>query len=206
MIKGIEGRTKLAIWASTFAILIVAFQWSIIDWITPFLLIPLMIVVFLVFLTGLGFSLSCLVKFKEIKWLGAIPLAIQLVALAILAYVPFTKIWINTDFYLNKSERHEVVSKVYAGELISNVEHNSSLIALDSDYANISKGGNEIVVQDIDGLKYVFFFTFRGLLDNYSGFLYVPDGGDPSKYADLAEKDATQIVKYADNWYYTTHH
>ncbi|MCK8124349.1 hypothetical protein MTF66_05025 [Pseudoalteromonas sp. 2CM39R] len=206
MIKGIEKRTKLALWVSAFAILIMAFQWTIIDWITPFLMMPLMLAVFVIFLTGVGFSLSCLFKFKEIRWLATIPLAIQLVAFAILELVPFTKLWIDADFHLYESQRQEVVQRVYSGELISNVKHNSSLIALGSEYSKISMGGNEIVVQDIEGLKYVFFFTFRGILDNYSGFLYVPDGGDPRNYADLDEDDVTQIIKYADNWYYTSHH
>ncbi|KTG20529.1 hypothetical protein NQU96_16485 [Pseudoalteromonas elyakovii] len=206
MIKGIENRAKLAVGVSAFAILIMAFQWSIIDWITPFLMMPLMLVVFIVFLTGLGFSISCLFKFKEIRWLATIPLAVQLVALAVLEFVPFTKLWINADFHLYESQRQEVVARVYSGELVSNVQHNSSLIALGSEYSKISMGGNEIVVQDIDGSKYVFFYTFRGILDNYSGFLYVPDGGDPRSYADLDEEDVTQIIKYADNWYYTSHH
>lgn len=206
MIKGIENRAKLAIWTSVVAILIMAFQWSIIDWITPFLMMPLKVVVFILFAIGLGFSLSCLFKFKDIRWLATIPLAIQLAALAILELVPFTTLWVNADFHLYESQRQEVVAKVYSGELVSNVEYNPSLIALGSEYSKISMGGNEIEVQDIDGLKYVFFFTFRGILDNYSGFLYVPDGGDPRNYPDLDEKGVTQIVKYADHWYYAAHH
>ena len=105
-----------------------------------------------------------------------------------------------------ESQRQEVVEKVYSGELVPNVRHNSSLIALGAEYSKLSMGGNEIVVQDIDGLVYVFFFTYRGILDNYSGFLFVPDGGDPRNYSDLNEDDVTQIVKYADNWYWASHH
>ena len=52
MIKGIENRAKLAVGISAFAILIMAFQWSIIDWITPFMMMPLMLVVFIVFLSS----------------------------------------------------------------------------------------------------------------------------------------------------------
>ena len=206
MIKGIEKRTKFAMWISIFAILIMAFQWSIIDWITPLLMPFLIFLVFVIFLIGLGFSLSCLFKFKRIRWLAIIPLATQLLAFVIIEFVPFTKLWVNVDFHLYESQRQEVVERVYSGELVPNVEYNSSLIALGSEYSNVSMGGNEIQIQDINGLKYVFFFTFRGILDNYSGFLYVPDGGDPINFADLNEEDVTQIIKYADNWYYTSHH
>ncbi|TLX48064.1 hypothetical protein C1E24_04480 [Pseudoalteromonas phenolica] len=206
MIKGIEKRTKLAMSISIFAILIMAFQWSIIDWITPLLMPFLIFLVFIIFLIGLGFSLSCLFKFKQIRWLAIVPLATQLLAFVIIEFVPFTKLWVNVDFHLYKSQRQEVVERVYSGELVPNVEYNSSMIALGSEYSKVSMGGNEIQIQDINGLKYVFFFTFRGILDNYSGFLYVPDGGDPINFADLNEEDVTQIIKYADNWYYTSHH
>jgi hypothetical protein len=206
MIKGIEKRTKFAVWISIFTILIMAFQWSIIDWITPLLMPFLIFLVFVIFLIGLGFSLSCLFKFKQIRWLAIVPLATQLLTFVILEFVPFTKLWVNADFHLYESQRQEIVEKVYSGELVPNVEYNSSLIALGSEYSKVSMGGNEIQIQDINGLKYVFFFTFRGILDNYSGFLYVPDGGDPINFADLNEKDVTQIIKYADNWYYTSHH
>ena len=83
---------------------------------------------------------------------------------------------------------------------------NFPLIALGSEYANISKGGNEVMLQEIEGENYVMFYTFRGILDNYSGFLYVPLGGDPRNFLDLNEQDTTQIIQYSDNWYYASHH
>ncbi len=51
----------------------------------------------------------------------------------------------------------------------------------------------------------MFFFTFRGVLDNYSGFLFVPDGGDPKEFYDLGEPGSTQLVKYGKNWYWAGH-
>lgn len=205
MIKGIEKRAKLSVGVSVFAILVMAFQWSIVDWITPFLMMPLMLVVFVTFAIGIFFSLSCLFNFKEIRWLATVPLTIQLVAFVILKFVPFTKLWIDADYHLFESQRHEVIERVYSGELVSNVKHNASLISLGTEYSKISMGGNEIVVKEIDGLIYVFFFTFRGILDNYSGFLYVPDGGDPKNYADFNDADVTQIIQYDNNWYYASH-
>ena len=66
-------------------------------------------------------------------------------------------------------------------------------------------GGNEVVVESHDGANYVFFFTFRGILDNYSGFLYVPEGGKASRFSDLSEQDSTQIKHLENNWYFTSH-
>ncbi|OFC72326.1 hypothetical protein [Alteromonas confluentis] len=206
MVKGIGKRTTLAFGVSAFAILVIAFQWTIVDWITPFLMLPLMWLVMVLFITGACFSLSCLFKFREIRWRATIPAVIQFSAFAIVLFVPFTNLWIDADFHLYESQRQEVVERVYSGELVPNVSHNSALIALNSAYSKISMGGNEIVVRDIDGLVYVFFFTYRGILDNYSGFLFVPDGGDPRNYSDLNEDDVTQIIKYTDNWYWASHH
>lgn len=75
-----------------------------------------------------------------------------------------------------------------------------------SEYSNVSKGGNEIIVEEHNGLKYIFFFTFRGILDNYSGFIHIPEGGDPSQFLDFDEKESTQIVHMEGNWYYASHH
>jgi hypothetical protein len=52
----------------------------------------------------------------------------------------------------------------------------------------------------------VFFFTFRGILDNYAGFLYVPSGGKPTEYSDLNEPQSVEIEHLEGNWYYASHH
>jgi len=94
---------------------------------------------------------------------------------------------------------------VFAGTLQPNVDHNPRLIRLDESYPLVSMGGNEIVVEEHDGGKYVLFFTFRGILDNYSGFLYVPSGGVPSLFSDLNEQQFTEIEPLEENWYFVSH-
>ena len=53
--------------------------------------------------------------------------------------------------------------------------------------------------------KYVFFYTFRGILDNYSGFLWVPEGGKPELFQDAGES-GTEVLFYGGNWYFIGHH
>ena len=120
--------------------------------------------------------------------------------------MPFADISIDIDFKIHKKAREEIVAKVYEGELKNNISYNSSLIALGSSYPTVSAGGNEIVVEEHDGKKYVFFFFNRGVVDNYSGYLYVPEGGDPQKYGDLNESHSTQIIPYGGPWFWTSHH
>ena len=106
---------------------------------------------------------------------------------------------------INKEQRERVVAKVLNGELQPNVKYNASLINLNAGYSGLSRGGNDIVVEDHEGLTYVFFFTFRGVLDNYSGYLYVPKGGSPEMYGDLDESEFTQIKHIESNWYLVSH-
>lgn len=206
MIKGIQKRTYFALIVSIFALVIAAFRWTIIDWVTPFLMAPIYLFTLVVFVVGFVFSLSCLFKFKDLKWLAVTPVLIQLICLALLTVVPFTKIWLNINFHLYESQREDVVQRINSGDLTPNVMPNFPLIELGPEYSNISKGGNQVVVREIESQNYVMFYTFRGILDNYSGFLYVPSGGDPRNFEDLHEQDSTQIIKYTDHWYYTSHH
>jgi len=199
-------RIILTITISVLVILVVAFQWIIIDWITPFLyplLFALLIITFSVFFIV---NFIHLFKFSEKGLLVFVPVIYQILTILIILYVPFTNLWLKFDFWYYKDERNEIVQNVKDRELTGNVSHNSNLIKLDTKHPLLSLGGNEIVVQERDGLKYILFYTFRGVLDNYSGFLYVPEFGHPTKYSDLDETDATQIIHLEKNWYYVSHH
>jgi hypothetical protein len=70
----------------------------------------------------------------------------------------------------------------------------------------VSMGGNEILEEVHDGKTYLFFFTFRGILDSYAGFLFVPTGGDPRAFSDLNEAPATFITRYSEHWFFASHH
>jgi len=119
-------------------------------------------------------------------------------------FVPFTEIWLDINFRSKKAAREAIVEKVLAGELSPNVSRNSALIALPNE-PGLSKGGDQIVVQGSGEYRYVFFYTFRGLLDNYSGYLWVPPNGTPQAYSDAGEP-GTQIKKIDSNWYFIGHH
>ncbi len=206
MLSGIKKRFDLAIISSVLLILLSVFEWSLVDTITIFLMLPLSAAVWLFFIGCLVASLTCLLNFKRIGLKSVAPIGIQAVALLLVIYVPFTALWLKADYILNKAQREVVVAKVLNGQLKPNVEHNAGLIHLSGDYSGLSRGGDDIVVENHEGVTYVFFFTFRGILDNYSGYLYVPDGGSAEKYSDLSESDVTQIKHIENNWYLVSHH
>ncbi len=169
-------------------------------------MIPLSGAVWLFFIGCVISSLTCLLKFKDIGRKSLVPIGIQAIAFFLVIYVPFTYLWLKADYMLNKEQRDMVVSQVLNGELTPNVEHNSSLIHLNDDYSGLSRGGDDIIIESHEGLTYVFFFTFRGILDNYSGYLYVPEGGTPEMFSDLNEADMTEIKHVENNWYWVSHH
>ncbi|MBE7122751.1 hypothetical protein FT638_23080, partial [Bacillus cereus] len=77
-------------------------------------------------------------------------------------------------------------------------------IHLPKQFASTSKNGGDVIIQQNKNGISVFFFTYRGILDNFSGFIYTPNDTRPNKYDFNNEyKDITKIEK---NWYYVTSH
>lgn len=105
-----------------------------------------------------------------------------------------------------------VVKKVSAwinsGEIKSNVKNDSHLISLGDSYPNVSVGGNQVAVYGFGSNKYVFFNTFSGFLDsNASGFIYVPQGGDPQNCSEDVDKEPrARIVSLDNNWFCVSHY
>jgi hypothetical protein len=183
----------LSLVSSILVILVAFFQWNLVDIITEFLMLPIWLLVF-------GFFIVITVKtiinlFKNKDWK---PFTIQLLTILLWLFFPFTQVMLDLDFKMNKVEREEVVEMVENGALKPNVSHNSSLILLPEKYARLSKGGGEIVIDKSGNL--VLFFTYRGMLDNFSGFVYSPNDKKPSK-RDF-DGDFKQIEKLDENWYF----
>jgi hypothetical protein len=182
-----------------------AFQWDLIDWLTPFLMPLVWGVAWLFFgVASVWTIVHCLANLR-VWQRSAVPLTICVASLTIVFAVPFTALWVQFDFARKRDARERVVDLVTSGALQPNVEYNPRLIRLDSSAPTVSKGGNELVVQRDARGTYVFFYTFRGILDNYAGFLFVPPNGTPATFGDFSEVNATQLVKMADGWYFASH-
>jgi hypothetical protein len=186
--------------ASTVLVALAAFHWTLIDWITPFLMPPVQGAAWLFFATALIFALVEAVRSRRAPARALAPVAVCFIAVAMLATVPFTRIWLAANFYLKLSDRETVVRRVVNRELRPNVSHNSALIALPA-LPELSSGGNEIIIQQLDQGPYVFFFTYRGILDNASGFVWVPPGASPGEFR---HSEFAEITPYAPNWYFVS--
>ena len=132
----------------------------------------------------------------------AIPFLICAVTLVLLQYAPLNKVALQQNFHWHRADRERIVARVQAGQLKPNVSYNENLIALGGNEPNVSAGGNDIVVDQAQEGTYVLFLTSRGLKHYFTGFLYVPPGGDPKSFFEFEDKPPSQLVRYDKDWYF----
>ncbi len=177
-------------------------QWVVMDWITQFLFPAVQFVGVALLAGSLCASISrCLSQLRKGQRLDVGPLCVNLATIALLLFVPFTTLWLDANYYWHRSARIHVVDQIRAGVLKPNVLHNASLIKLDGS-STLSLGGNEVLVRDQPQGSYVLFFTFRGILDHYSGFLYVPAGGSPESFAEAQGDHFIEITPLEPDWFF----
>ena len=182
-------------------ILVNLFSWSLVDLLTVFIEPVLKFLIWGLFLLVFFLSfISIFFNLKRYKIKAFLPFLINIVTFLTVFYVPFTNIWLDLDFQTNLAEREQVILLVESGELKPNVSYNGSLIALPEEYQNISKGGGDILVERKGNKKMILFFTFRGISDNFSGFVYSPDNQKPSS-GDFSG-DFKQIKKIKERWFW----
>jgi len=124
-------------------------------------------------------------------------LLIITVSTLICLFFPFTKTTLTLDFKLNYKARNEVVELIKTGELKPE-ETNERLITLPGKYERLSKGGGEVVIEHFSDHDVYLFFTFRGILDNYSGFVY---DSNENAWEELSRK-YFEVVKLDDSWFF----
>lgn len=183
-------------------VVLVAGQWLLVDLFTPFILFPVLGAVWLLYFTVLPLSAWIAFKSRKKAWIVTFSFS-SLCGLAAW-FDPFTPLWLKAYFVQYEAERTQAVQAVYR-DALPHAAHNPSVRILPSTGPILSMGGNEVIVEEHEGGTYVLFFTFRGILDNYAGYLFVPDGGESRMFGDLS-KGATEIHQLKKNWFYVSHH
>lgn len=189
--------------ASALALLAAALHWTLVDLVPVLIFMPLAepaSVLPLAIATLV--SVVVLARARGRGTANRLALLVCVGAWVALATVPFTRIWLAANFRWHAAARERIVGEIASGKLKPNVDYNASLIALGPGEPHVSAGGNDVVVEMREGGRpWVLFFTFRGVLNHYSGFLYVPDGGDAETFGDLSHRKH-QVVRYAPGWYF----
>lgn len=128
--------------------------------------------------------------------------------IALLAgFAPLAEWKSECDFYLNLPARMQVVEMVKNNKLERPYDYNRELCTLPFWLKGLSKGGGDIVVTDgttstskvNPSRLHIFFFTYRGVLDRYSGFEYSADDKPP-----VSSSKAKQVLHLQTNWYWAT--
>ncbi|WP_318618368.1 hypothetical protein [Priestia megaterium] len=187
----------LSLISSLLVILVSLFQWDLVDIITEFLMLPIWLFVYAFFIIMTIWTLIHL--FKKRKWQ---PFVIQLITISLWFFFPFNQVNLDLNFKIHQDKREKVATKIENGVIKPNVSDSPSLIQLPKKYTQLSKGGGDIVVETKGKAKSILFFTYRGMLDNFSGFVYNPNDNKPSK-SDF-NGDFKQIKKVHKNWYYVS--
>jgi hypothetical protein len=192
--------STLAIACFFFGFLIIAFtalQWDLIELFTPFLIAP-MILCFQAGFVGLTLAtiIYLAVQFRENLAKAILPLLINGATFLILWLVPFTDIRLDLEFRSNYQAYNEIIEMVEDGRIESN---DIGLAQLPSGYLHISRGG-KIIVDQSGGVTSVYFFTFRGVLDNFSGYMYRSNDTPPPHH--FIGGDWKQIERKQPQWFF----
>ena len=192
-----------AILISTATLVIAIFELAMADWPSGFVLLVLVPLAALTFI-GCGlWSMTLLLRIRRQGVKFGTPFLVYALTLALLEYAPLQQIALQRNFDWHRTSRERILARIEAGELKPNVAHDHNLIALGNGEANVSAGGNDIVLDRAEnGHYYVLFLTSRGLKHNFSGFLHVPPGGDPKDFFEFDDKPPSRVIRYDKDWYF----
>ena len=181
---------------SILVLIILAFQWSIVDLVTPFLFEPIEGAAWVLLLVSTLISAILYTKGRS-KWpMSYLPLMAFICVILCAEFVPFTSIWLDINFRIYKAEREKVAADIFSGKLRPNVTYNQSLITLPSSYSGLSTGGGEVVIYNFGNDSGVYFFTFRGILGRSSGYLFMSSDAVPSG------DGIVEASKVAPHWFF----
>ncbi|WP_138416636.1 hypothetical protein [Aquibacillus sediminis] len=186
----------LAIFASVLLLVFKFFEWQLVGLFTVFFLPVIWLVFYGFFIVAGVLSIVQWVRKKDWK-----PVTVIAVTTLLVFLIPFHQLAIQTDFYWNKQKRLEVIEQIDNQTLEPNVSHNDTLIELPTKYRSLSSGGDVVLEKQSDRLS-VLFFTSRGVLDNFSGFVYSENGEEPDR-RDFGG-DFKEIVPMGEKWFFVS--
>lgn len=119
---------------------------------------------------------------------------------------PVNKIIEKFDWYIFYSKRSEIVQMVKNKELNPNVSWNRVLCELPFEFPVISNGGNDILIDRIDGTDHVTvtFWIFRNFFNAPSTQLvYTNSPSEITRIHDIMKHDPSNNWEIEENWYRT---
>lgn len=170
------------------------FMWDLMDILTPFIGGPLTLLFSVVFLIStVVILINALLKPKEyIRWIN---FSILTIMMLVQTFVPFLDLKLKTDFHLKYSKMEQVIDDLRNEVHFTPTSHNSRVLNLPEQYRGLSKGGNQIFVEQKEPLI-VLFYTYRGI-GNFAGYVYCETDSLSDYRAEIFQSE-----KYDDNWWW----
>lgn len=177
-------------------ILICAAQWEIIHVLTPFLMFPLQVICFVI--AAVIFTICTartVLQWKRESFSRSICIRIIVVALFVFSlFLPLDDIYEQARFSVLATRFDASAQEIIAAET------SARTISLPSEYRCLSRGGGEAIVFGEGQKKVVLFFSYRGILDNYSVYAYAPND---QAYSNLLRyENWIQVTSVRDGWYF----
>jgi len=123
-----------------------------------------------------------------------LPAVLWLASLLFIVKAPYE----DLNFFTLRPGREHAVALIESGLLRPN---DRGVVDVSQAGPLLSAGGNEAMIDTCGGKTCVLFFYYRGLMHHYSGFLYVPTGGDPYDFDDVIQERGFVRAR-GGNWYY----
>ena len=199
-------RSSAIIWLAVLSCMLtmtfVAFAAEISDIVTIFLMLPVALVVFVLFLvSGIWSIVHIFRKSRFRKARAYMPFAVHVLTIAVVATVPFTEIKTDLNYRRYMEKRMAVIAKVGAGELKPAEDDENELIELPREFRRVSHTGYISVARNGDALRVMFYFR-RGMLGHFCGFMYSSDDQPPEQHQ--FDGEYTQKLRLEPNWFWVS--
>lgn len=129
---------------------------------------------------------------KNLMCYLCVPISVALIMLNIMIYLNPSSRRENFEEYL--TVREEIVNAILEGDM---KESGPGVIELPDMYEGVSDG-NRLLLVDYNGKTGIYFYTFAGLLESSSGYIYFTDRLTKEE---CIRVDLVNIEHIQDNWY-----
>jgi hypothetical protein len=181
------------------------FRWTLVEVLTVFLEPYLEMGLWIALLGSFIWSAIHLIEARKRGARSMLaPLAVNVVTLLMVLFVPFDFITTELDFRLHYNARMAVVKEVVAGKLDDRIRLSGGrgdFITLPAGRSYLSTGG-DIMRWRRQSAELIFFFGVRGILSSFAGFVYSTDGTPPQQ--DDFGGNFVEIDHLRDNWFYAS--
>ena len=137
-------------------------------------------------------------RYKETRVKIFLPLILSVTLIFLLIDRPLSPLFQNVEFSFKLEKREGVARQIINGE-IKPSNDSGDLFLVPKKYNNSSlSDGNEVMKMN----DKLFFFTVRGILDNFSGYVFSPSGLEPTN--EDVQATIIWMRKMSNNWYYVS--